>query len=182
MTKISDRFRRRAAAFTDRVEAVPPDRWDDPSPCEDWVARDIIQHMVENGQRFYSLIGREYPPGPSVSDDPVGAWRNARDAIQAALDDPEIAQTEYDGQMGKATFEQGFDRFGNPDLIVHTWDLARATGGDERLDPDEVHQVFEALRPADEMMRRPGVFGPKIEPPHDADEQTQFLAFTGRRV
>jgi len=182
MSEISDRYRRRAAAFTDRVEAVPPDRWDNQSPCEDWNARDVVEHVVGNAQRFYALAGLEYPPGPSVADDPVGAWRNARDAVQRALDDPEIAQAEYEGQMGKATFEQGFDRFGSPDLVVHAWDLARATGGDERLDPDDVHQVFEAMRPMDQMMRRPDVMGPKLEPPPDADEQTQFLAFTGRRV
>ena len=59
---------------------------------------------------------------------------------------------------------------------------SRATGGDERLDPDEVHAVFEAMQPMDEMMRVPGVFGPKVEAPPGADEQTRLLAFMGRRV
>jgi len=182
VTEISDRYRRRAAAFTDRVEAVPADRWDDPSPCEDWTARDVVQHIVDNAQRFYALAGLEYPSGPSTADDPAGAWRNARDAMQRALDDPEIAQCEQVGQTGSRTFEEGVDRFGSPDLVVHTWDLARATGGDERLDPDDVHQVFEALRPMDEMMRRPDVMAAKVDTPPNADEQTQLLAFTGRRV
>src|SRR6266581_7179456 len=120
MTEISDRFRRRAAAFTDRVEAVPDDRWDDPSPCEGWVARDIVRHMVENAQRFYAFVDRELPPGPSAADDPKGAWAHARDAMQAGLDDPAIATHEYDGQMGKGTFEQGVDRFAGPDLVIHS--------------------------------------------------------------
>lgn len=182
MTDVSDQFRRRAAAFTARVEAVPDDRWDDPSPCEDWRARDIVQHMVDNAQRFYGLVGLEFRPGPSVEDDPRGAWAHARDTIQRGLDDPEIAQLEYDGQMGKGTLESGVERFASPDLVIHTWDLARATGGDERLDPEDVHEVFVALQPMDEMMRRPDVFGPKLEPPPGADEQTQLLAFAGRRV
>ena len=127
MTEISDRYRRRAAAFTERVEAVPDDRWDAQSPCEDWVARDIVQHMVDNGARFYGLVGRELPAGPSVADDPVGAWVSVRDAVQQGLDDPDVAEREYEGQMGTGTLESGIDRFASPDLVIHTWDLARAT-------------------------------------------------------
>jgi len=65
---------------------------------------------------------------------------------------------------------------------VHSWDIARATGQDERLDPAGVAYAFEMLRPNDEALRGPGSFGPKIEPPPDADEQTRFLCFLGRRV
>src|SRR5262249_34160688 len=92
MSEASDDFRRRAAAFTARVDAVSDDHWDDPSPCADWRARDLVQHRVDNAQRFYGLVGLELPAGPSVQDDPRRAWENARDAIQRALDDPEIAQ------------------------------------------------------------------------------------------
>jgi uncharacterized protein (TIGR03086 family) len=182
MTEISERFRRVAASFTERVDAVPSDRWDNPAPCDEWVARDIVRHMVDNGQLFLGFVGQELPPGPSVDDDPAGAWANARDAVQAALDDPAVATAEFDGMMGKQTFEKAIDRFGAPDLVVHSWDLARATGGDERLDPDEVHAVFEAMKPMDEMMRVPGVFGPKVDVPADADEQTRMLGFMGRSV
>jgi uncharacterized protein (TIGR03086 family) len=182
VTEISDRYSRRAAAFSERVEAVPDDRWDDPSPCEEWVARDIVQHMVDNASRFYALVGREVPPGPSVADDPVGAWKRARDAIQEGLDDPAVATLEYDGQMGRGTFEQGVDRFAGPDLVIHAWDLARATGGDERLDPDDVHAIYEAMQPMDEVMRTSGAMGPKLEPPPGADAQTRLLAFSGRRA
>ncbi len=180
MTEISDRFRRRAAAFTERVDAVPPDRWESQSPCDDWVARDIVRHMVTNAQRFLGFVDRELPSGPSVDDDPGGAWANARDAIQAGLDDPAVATLEFYGMSGKQTFGQAVDRFGGPDLVVHSWDLARATGLDDRLDPHDVHAILEAMQPMDEMMRGPGAFGPKLEPPPGADEQTRLLAFLGR--
>ena len=54
------------------------------------------------------------------------------------------------------------------------------TGLDERLDPDDVHEILEAMGPMDEMMRGSGAFGPKVEPPPAADEQTRMLAFIGR--
>jgi uncharacterized protein (TIGR03086 family) len=68
------------------------------------------------------------------------------------------------------------------DTIVHTWDVARATGQDERLDPAGVSYAFTMLLPADDAIRGPGSFGPKIDPPPGADEQTRFLCFLGRDV
>jgi uncharacterized protein (TIGR03086 family) len=178
---VADRFRLLAAAFTDRVEAVPDDRWESPSPCEEWTARDVVRHLVGNVDFFFGMIGRERPAGPSVDEDPAGAWAAARDAMQAALDDPEVAGTEYDGQFGQSTLEQGVDRFMAIDLVVHSWDLARAAGLDERLDPDEVNRVFEEVHPMDDMLRAPQAFGPKLDPPEGADEQRRLLAFLGRR-
>ena len=65
--------------------------------------------------------------------------------------------------------------------MVHTWDLARATGLDETLDPQEVHNLLMAMEPIDEMLRQSGQFGPRVIVPEDADEQTKLIAFTGRR-
>lgn len=68
------------------------------------------------------------------------------------------------------------------DTLVHTWDIARSTGQDETLDPVGVSHAFAMLLPNDEAIRGAGSFGPKIEPPPGADEQTRFLCFLGRRV
>lgn len=183
MSEISDRYRRISGALTDRVMAVPEDRWDSPSPCEEWTARDLIDHLRSGSGIFFTNIGRELPAGPSPKEDPVGAWTTVRDAVQGALDDPEIAATEYDSPvMGRRRFDESVDQFVNFDALVHTWDLARATGLDERLDAAEVHRLFERIRPMDEMLRGPRVCGPKLQPPAGADEQTQMLAFLGRRV
>lgn len=183
MSEISDRYRLLSAGFTERVVAVPDDRWDSPSPCEEWTARDLIGHMRNVSGVFFTHIGRKIPEGPSPAEDPVGAWATVRDAVQGALDDPEIAGAEYDSpQMGRRRFDESVDQFVNFDVLVHTWDLARATGLDERLDAAEVHRLFERIKPWDGMLRGPRVCGPKLEPPPGADEQTQLLAFLGRRV
>jgi uncharacterized protein (TIGR03086 family) len=67
------------------------------------------------------------------------------------------------------------------DIVVHTWDLARATGGDEKLDPDEVHRMFAGMEPLDAMLRASGQYGARVDVPVDADEQTRLIAFVGRR-
>src|SRR3954452_16189879 len=74
-TDISDRYRRVAARFTLRAGEVPDTAWDNPAPCEGWLARDVVRHMVEWMPEFLlSAGGPTLPAGPSVDDDPVGAW------------------------------------------------------------------------------------------------------------
>lgn len=182
VSDISTRFRRRAARFTASVEAVPPERWSLPAPCEGWDARDVVRHMVDSCGRFLGLIGRSLPPAPSVDDDPVGAWDSARDAVQACLDDPATATQEYEGRVKRMTFEVGVDGFLSWDTVIHTWDLARAAGLDESLDPADVRDIWATILPMDDMLRTAGVCGPKVAVSEDADDQTKLLAFLGRRA
>ena len=181
MSEVADRYRRLARSFTDRVEAVPLDRWENPSPCAGWTAKDVVRHMVETSELFLGMVGLEIPAGPSVEEDPVGAWASACETMQAALDDPERASLSYDGRFGRTTLEQGDGRFVCADLVVHTWDLARATGLDETLDRDEVRGMLAGMADVDDAMRASGHFGPRVEVPDDADDQTKLIAFTGRR-
>ena len=182
MSNEADRYRSLAASMTESIAAVPDDRWAAPTPCDDWTARDLVAHLVSTSGMFLGFIGQDAPEGAPVDDDPLGAFTQARDAIQAALDDPASANQEYDGLMGPTTFAKGVDGFLAADLVIHRWDLARATGQDEALPLDEVRRVYELLEPMDEQMRQPGAFGPKVEPPAGADEQTQLLCFLGRQV
>jgi uncharacterized protein (TIGR03086 family) len=183
MDSVADRYRRVAAGFTAKVTAVPDDAWPNPAPCDGWTTRDLVRHAVDSSGIFLGFIGRQVPAEPSVDDDPVRAWTNARDAVQAALDDPAAARAEYDGFRGRSTFEAAINQFICPDVTVHTWDLARAAGLDERLDGEAVRAAYAGFREFPEnMLRSPGVCGPAVEAPAGADEQTEMLAFLGRRV
>lgn len=181
MSDTAERYRQVAASFAQRLEAVPEGCWDNPSPCEGWVARDVVRHVVGTSGFFLRGAGVDVPEGPSVDDDPPGAWAVACAAVQAALDDPDTAGREYDSPMGRTTLERSIGLFGIADVLIHTWDLARAAGLDETLDPGEVQQVYEAMLPNDERMRGGTAFGPKVDVPADADLQTKLIAFTGRR-
>ena len=182
MSEIAERWRKVAAQFTQRAEAVPDDAWDNPAPCEGWVARDVVRHLVEwMPPMFFTNAGIEPPEGPSVDDDPAGAWAALNQGIQSALDDPDVAAREFEMQVGRFSVAAAVDMFGTGDILVHTWDLARATGLDETLDSEEVHRMFKGMEPMDEALRQSGHFGPKVPVPDDADEQTKLLAFTGRQ-
>lgn len=183
MSQIADRYRKVAERFSATARQVPEDAWDNPAPCEGWVARDVVRHMVEwMPGMFFGNAGLEAPEHPPVDEDPAGAWQVLSDAIQAALDDPEVAAREFDMRVGRFSVERAVDTFGTGDVLIHTWDLARATGLDESLDPGEVHRQLEGFHQIDEeMLRNSGQFGPRVEVPDDADEQTRLIAFTGRQ-
>lgn len=181
MSEIASRYRNVAEQMTRRVTAVPDDAWDKPSPCEGWTARDIVRHLVDTGSFFLGRAGGALDSAPSVDDDPVGAWVVVRDAIQAALDDPAVAEQEYDTPMGRASLEKTVGMFGIADVLIHTWDLARAVGLDETLDAEEAARVLRGMEPNEAVMRSSGSFGPRVEVPDDADVQARLIAFTGRR-
>ena len=182
MSEISERYRRVAGQMTQRAAAVADGAWESPSPCDGWVARDVVRHMVEWMPPFLEAgSGVDAPDGPSVDQDPLGAWQALTDWIQGLLDDPSVAASQFSHpRAGQHSLEDAIATFILGDVLVHTWDLARATGGDERLDPDEVHRMITGIEPYDEMLRSSGHYGPRVEVPAGADEQTRLIAFMGR--
>jgi uncharacterized protein (TIGR03086 family) len=85
--------------------------------------------------------------------------------------------------LARWTFAEGIERSVCVDLAVHGWDLARATGQDERIDPPELPHLWRSITSIDEdVLRAPDVFGPAVATPPEADEQARFLAHLGRQV
>jgi uncharacterized protein (TIGR03086 family) len=183
MTEIADRYRNVGGGFTERVVAVPVDGWDAPAPCEGWVARDVVDHLVTWIPGFFvGQFGLEAPEIPSAADDPVAAWWTFHDRVQSWLDDPDLLAQERDLPMGPMTFEGAFEMIALSDVLIHTWDLARATGQDETLDADEIARLAAGISPeAGAAMQASGHYGATVPVPPDADDQTKVLAFMGRQ-
>ena len=183
MSSPGEEHRRIAAAFTATVEGTAPGAWERPAPVEGWVARDVVRHLVEWFPAFLDgAAGIALRAGPSVHDDPVGAWRTQTDAVQALLDDPDTADREHDlPHIGRMSLAQATDMIYTSDVFLHRWDLARATGQNETMDPEKCAAMLEVMLPMDEVLRQSGQYGPRVHVPDDADVQTKLLAFIGRR-
>jgi uncharacterized protein (TIGR03086 family) len=183
MNDIAERYERVTAQFTERVNAVPDDAWDNPSPCAGWTARHVVGHLTEWIPAFFGSNGLEFPPVPSVADDPVGAWETVRETIAGALADPTLAGKQVATPVSTQSLAETVDMIVTGDVFTHTWDLARATGQDEMLDPDQLQLMIAAMGAMpEEALRADGMFGPPIEVSADADDQTKFLAYVGRRT
>jgi uncharacterized protein (TIGR03086 family) len=174
------RHRDVAARFTERVRHVPD--WDVPAPVAGWTARDVVRHLVEWFPGFLAAgTGITLPASPAVDDDPVAAWQVHTDAVQAVLDDPGTpGRMLTNRHIGEVPLPEAIDRFYTADVFMHTWDLARATGQDDRLDGDFCAELLAGMEQAEDMIRSSGQFGPRVEVPADADAQTRMLGFIGR--
>ena len=181
MTEVADRYERVASAFDARVQAVPPGAWSGQSPCPDWTAHDVVKHVVDVTRLFLTRLNGGDPTPPDTDEDIVTSWRAEADAVKAALADPDKAATKIQGVGGPTPFEDVIGTVLCSDTLIHTWDLAKAAGLDDRLDPAAAEAALAFLTPNDAMLRGPGAFGEKLDAPADADAQTRLLCFVGRR-
>jgi len=174
------RHRQIAAVFTDRVRAAGS--WDAPAPVAGWAARDVVGHLVEWLPGFLSAGSSvELPTGPTVQEDPVAAWQVHCDGVQALLDDPRTSSLMLvNRHVGEVPVDQAIDRFYSSDVFLHTWDLARATGQDDRLDTAFCAVLLSGMEPMEDLIRSSGQYGPRVPTPDDADVQIRLLGFIGR--
>ncbi|MCB0998172.1 MAG: TIGR03086 family metal-binding protein [Ilumatobacteraceae bacterium] len=179
--EVIDRVTTLVQGFDARVHAAPADAWGNAAPCEGWTARDVVIHVGNNLLRLGSALQGTEAREIAADEDIVAAWDEAKSTFTTGITTGDLATT-VPGPFGPMPAEQVIGRLVATDVLVHTWDLARAVGGDESLPEDAVAGAYSGLKPMDAMIRQPGVFGPKVEVPAGADLQTEFLAFLGRQV
>jgi uncharacterized protein (TIGR03086 family) len=176
----AERHRQIAGLFTDRVRGTRS--WDVPAPVAGWTARDVVRHLTDWFPGFLAAgAGIDLPRGPSVDDDPVRAWQVHCDGVQAVLDDPATAHRELSNpHIGNLPLANAIDQFYTADVFMHTWDLSRATGQDDRLDPAFCAGLLAGMEQMEEVLRSSGQYGARVEVPADADVQTRLVGFIGR--
>ena len=179
-------FIRALDGFEAALAGVAPGRWDAPSPCEDWCAADVAGHVIGDlrAVEAYATARDEADddadPRTAAGDDPVAAWRVARAEMMAVLDPAALARPvplPWGGQIPLGGFLERYP----VEILVHTWDLAQATGQAARLDRVLVRDALEPAREFAPVFRLSGLVGPECAVAEDADELTRLLAIFGRR-
>jgi uncharacterized protein (TIGR03086 family) len=175
-----------AAALADRAAGLDARSWGRATPCEDWDVRQLLQHIVEELRWIPPLLDGatvaevgDRLTGDLLGDDPAGAAVAAvRDAVAAAgVVDPERAVHLSRGDQPARTYlaEVGLD------VLVHTWDLARATGQPDP-GPDELAVAASEGFAADDeaMWREYGALAAAVTPSADASAMERLVARLGR--
>lgn len=181
MSDVASRFAVVAGDFSRVAAAVPADAWDRPAPPVGWVARDVVRHMVEWMPGL--LAGGadvDIAVGPSAHDDPVGAWAALANGLQAVLVDDAESRPFSHPRAGDHPLDQAIAMFILGDVLVHTWDLAVATGQSVTLAPDEVAAMVAGLEAMGDALAQSGQYGPAVNVPNDRRPQTKLIALTGR--
>ncbi|HET7801944.1 MAG TPA: TIGR03086 family metal-binding protein [Humibacillus xanthopallidus] len=175
--------RRSVEGWLATLEAVPQDRWDDPTPCRGWSVRDLVNHVV--GEDLWTVpllsgstieeVGDRFD-GDVVGTDPKAAGRAAgREAVDAS------GALKSTGTVHLSYGEESADEYVRQliaDHLVHGWDLAAATGGDRTLDPVLVEAVAQWFDGRESLYRDGGAIGPRAF--MTGDPRSDLLARFGR--
>lgn len=176
----ADRYRRLATIFDATIASVGD--WDAPSPCVGWTARDVLEHVASTEADSVTKVGLSIDRTIDTVTDPLGSWREVRDAMQAVLDDPAKAEREYMSLGSQTTLAAAIDRYFCFDLIVHRWDIATAAGLAIVIPPGDIADANAFLDSVGQMFYDYGASAPPIEVADDASAQDTLLGRAGRDV
>lgn len=167
--------------FGRRVRAV--EDWHAPTPDTEWDVSDLVRHVVVEQQWVRPLaaglsLDEASKEVSEVEGDLAAEWEKyAAEALTAWAEAPSDQRVSL--SRGVVPIED-YLREMVWDATIHTWDLARAIGADEDLDPALVEAVWNDMKPHAEMLASSGVFAAPVEIGDNASLQDRLLALTGR--
>lgn len=182
--ELSELHRRAVEGWRARCDGVAADQWQDATPCTGWDVGTLVNHVV--GEELWTVqlvegatiadVGDRFD-GDVLGEDPTVVFRRAASeavtAVETRLPAGEIVHLSF----GDVPIEEYVWQL-TADHLVHSWDLAAATGQPRELDPDVVAGVSAWFADREAMYREAGAIGPRAEAPDDP--QSQLLAAFGR--
>lgn len=172
---------RRATDQAIRVAiGVKPEQLGDPTPCSAWSVQDLLDHLTGGTEYLQAALEQREPApsqGTTAADFELGVVSALKGlAAPGALDQMCISPLGFEWSVGQAVAGTFMD------VLIHTFDLARASGQDERLDPELVDACTAMFLPEmPERGRQAGIIGPAVQIGPDASPQGVLLAAMGRR-
>ena len=158
-----------------------------PTPCTEWDLRALVNHIA--GENLWAA---ELFPGKTMADvgdaldgdvlgdDPIAMFNRSVAAAKAVVSAPGAVEAtchlSFGDYPGSEYAKQLF-----MDLLIHGWDVAKATGQDATLDPQLVEACYPVAEEAVAQFGQYGVFGTKVGVPADVSRQTSLLALVGRQ-
>jgi uncharacterized protein (TIGR03086 family) len=187
MTDVKGLFARALERYGQLVQAIRDDQWHDETPCTEWDVRVLVNHLVSENLWMPPLLeGKtigdvgDALDGDLLGDDPKATWDRSAEEVGRAVKASPLDRTVH-LSYGDVPAEHYISELFS-DLTIHGWDLARAIGADEAMDPEAVEILYERYTPIEDGLKATGLFGPKVEPPPGANKQTQLLAVFGREA
>ena len=171
------------------VAGVRASQWAGPTPCSEWDVRTLVNHLVYENLWAAELfpgktmaeVGDRYEGGDLVGPNPLSAYDHSMAAAKAAVEAPGVMRAVCHLSFGDLTgAEYAAQLF--QDLLVHGWDVAKATGQSSRLNPTLVRAVLPIAEVYTRQARQWGVFGEELRVPSSAGPQEYLLALFGRRA
>ncbi|WIM89545.1 hypothetical protein PT015_08990 [Candidatus Mycobacterium wuenschmannii] len=151
--------------FGSAVRAVGG-KWDRQSPCDAWDARAVLEHVI--GFHDVLLLRPMGLKPDRPRDDPRQRWELTYEQLEVACE----RELEPDAVAVLPNLTR--------DVLVHTWDLARAVEADDRLDPEWCELFYTPLRDDPGAFAGSAMFDAPVAVGAQSDVQSKLLARLGR--
>jgi len=186
--------KRALQAFAEVLSGVQDGQLEAPTPCSEWTVRQLVGHVVAGNNR----VAGEGPTPDAYGDGGAGQGREwgpgdvkaVRAAYEASAERAHAAFAAPDGLTRSFAMPFGevpgavFVRMRATDVLVHAWDLAKATGRSTDLDPELAEEQLaisrQSVRPEVRGQGRP--FGAEQPCPEGRPAADRLAAFLGRSV
>ncbi|MFI5774211.1 TIGR03086 family metal-binding protein [Streptomyces sp. NPDC051658] len=171
------------------LDGIDEQQLDDPTPCPDYAVRELLAHVAGLSAAFCDAARKDFGPMTDTAPDaglPVLAddWR---ETLPPLLEEVVKAWRDPAARQGM-TRAGGVDLPGEvalvialDELVIHGWDLARATGQRYEADEADLRVALDMLTPGDGKPRADSIFGPPVPVPADAPLVDRAVAMSGRR-
>jgi uncharacterized protein (TIGR03086 family) len=170
------------------LRRVGDDQWTLPTPCSEWSVFEVANHIVAAGDYFMAMLDGASKEGaldrllaPDVlQPDPVSAFVAQRPALRDAFSAPGALDRIGHWVLGDLTGGQLLHGC-VAETTIHTWDINRATGNDQQLDPQLAEIALATVQQLAPIFVANGFAAPSVELPADAPLQHRLVACSGRR-
>jgi uncharacterized protein (TIGR03086 family) len=170
------------------LAGVKQDQTNSPTPCSEWDVQALMNHIVGGAQYLkLSLAGTPPPAGsaPPPPETDVTKLASNYGSLTAEVLQLAANPATLEVQVATPAGEMSAGQFMGilfMDHLVHSWDLAKATGQSAKLDPELAEICYQMCNPGIiEMAREHGAFGPAVVVPDSASTQDKLLGYLGRQ-
>lgn len=182
----ADHMKHAGSTLIDILHTVPPARLDAPTPCTEFDVRALVGHLLYWGPSLAAAGHKRALPPPSV--DPRELVRDDwATALSSQVERTVAAWSEPDAWAGATSMgaptELPAHLIGGMvagELVVHGWDLSRATGQRPEWDDDLLGFVLDEVTATAQQGREMGVYGPEVVVADSASTLERLLGRTGR--
>lgn len=179
-------FQKATSGLNQVLSGIKPDQIDAQTPCREWKVSGLLEHVTGGAAHLSaSMSGGAGQAGPPASGSGLAqlaaGYRSAVAQVLAKAASPGALEAQVVTPAGEMSAAQ-FMGILALDHLVHTWDLAKATGQNTRLDPALTETCYGMFVPGLIDIARPhGAFGPPVPVPEGASTQDKLLGYTGRQ-
>jgi len=190
MAEIVD-LRPAARQLSDLLRRIHDDQLGAPTPCGESTVGDVLDHVGGLAQAFAAAATKNFGPMTSTPPAPDGARLSAGWRVEIPNHLASLAQAWADPVAWKGMTQAGgvslpgevAGRIALNEIVLHAWDIARATDQPYQQDPGSLEACLaslSAMYPPEDLERRKGIFGPPVNVPEDAPLVDRVVAFSGR--